>query len=714
MSNIRLSENNGEGLSLFIGTDLQFSTVDERLYHEPLALLPALLAARRKQAPLDALVLGGGDGLALREILKVPVSSATLVDLSAEVLALGRGPLASFNRNSLSDPKVTVHTGDAHAFPLGNGAYDLIVVDLTFPRTAEDCRLFSVDFFDRLRRALRPHGLLALNCVSPELTPQAYACVGRTLRTAGLFPLPHTLAIPSFEKQGYGRWGFYLASAIKIKDAELQSITPPADSLLTPAGVRLAAELPLPLCALTGEMKANRTDELLYYICNSSQIRWEGECRRPAFTADHGAGGPRLTAGYGFASWLKTPQGKRSLEELLRCVPSTGRQQAEGFLSQWGAQCEHTFRGLNLEEFAKETLKRAAELPKQFVRELRRLLALLRSEMPSSRDLLFSAYRVFAIFLILLVLVNVVFPDNLYAKGYSSGGGGWGGGQSYSFSRPYRSSYYRRTFSTGTTKFHFTNSNGASVGVSSMLQLSKNLCVLDNGAISYDPGLPGFTCLLEPQKLTVISQKEGGKLLELPTSEELYSQVLTALEQQKLILVPAMAEHKRWLDWIRWAPLSDEHNRMDKEFTQLKTINQALDTALAAWRNASSPKAAPRDGWKEIFPGIFAGERASNGPLRMIAVANDPSQDRVGKPPLLLFVNTDGTTVEFDPAMPPEMPESMLPERYVFMYRIMKKAAVEGSYPNMVFALQAWENIYPALKTTQQTGKAGPVPPLYP
>lgn len=711
MSDIRLSKNSGEGLSLFIGADLQFDTTDERLYHEPLALLPALLAAQRKQAPLDALVLGGGDGLALREILKVPVSSATLVDLSPEIIALGKGPLASFNRDSLTDPKATVHTGDAYAFPLGNEAYDLIVVDLTFPRTAEDCRLFSADFFGRLRRALRPSGLLALNCVSPELTPQAYACVGRTLRTAGLFPLPHTLAIPSFEKQGYGRWGFYLASAIKIKDTELQTITPPKDSALAPAGVRLAAELPMPLCAMATEVKANRTDELLYYICNSSQIRWEGEFRRPVFTSDHGAGGPRLTAGYGFASWLKTPQGKRSLEELLRCVPSTGRQQAEGFVSQWGAQCEKTFRDLNLEEFAKETLKRASELPKQFVRELRRLLALLRSKMPSSRELLFSAYRVFAIFLILLVLVNVVFPDNLYAKGYSSGSGGWGGGQSYSFSRPYRSSYYRRTFSTGTTKFHFTNSNGTGVNVSSLLQLNKNLCVLDNGAISYDPGLPGFTCLLEPQKMTVLSQKEGGKLLELPSSGDLYSQVLQALEQQKQILVPAMAEHKRWLDWIKWAPLSDEYNKMDLEFTQLKTINQALDTALAAWKNETSPKTAPRDGWKEIFPGIFAGERTSNGPLRMIAVSADPSQDRVGKPPLLLFVNTDGTTVEFDPAMPPEMPESMLPERYVFIYRIMKKAAVEGSYPNMVFALQAWENIYPALKTAQSAGVA-PIVPL--
>jgi|GEM_PF-2895358 len=710
MNDIRLSKNTEGGLSLFIGSDLQFSTSDERLYHEPLGLLPALLAAQRGQAPIDALVLGGGDGLALREILKVPLSSATLVDISPEVLALGKGPLSAYNRGSLADTKVNVLAMDALTFEMGEHAYDLVVMDFTFPRTAGDCRLFSADFFRRIAASLKPGGILSMNSVSPELTPEAYACIGRTLRTAGLFPRPYALSIPSFEKQGYGKWGFYLASSTKIRDAEMRTLSFPAGSGLSSASAADAGELPLALCALAGKTKANHTDELLYYLSNSSQIKWNGDFGRPSFSADRRGNGPRLTASCGFAAWLRTPQGKRSLEELLLCVPSTGRLKAEGFVAQWGSQCETTFRGLNLEEFARETLKRAAELPKRFVRELRRLLALIKSKMPSSRELLFSAYRVFAIFLIMLVLVNVVFPDNLYAKGYSGGGGGWGG-DGFIFSRSYRSHYYRSNFSTGNVRFRFTDSKGNALNTYSLMQLSKNMCVLDSGAISYEPGIPGFTCLLEPGKLTVLSQKEGGKLLELPATEELYIQTLEALEQQKKIIGPAMAEHRRWLEWIRWAPLSGEQKKMNMELTQLSNIDKALDTALATWKSSPPPKTQPRYGWKQIFPGIYAGERTASGPLRMISTSNDPSGDRYGKPPMLLFVNTDGSTVEFDPAMPPNMPETMIPERYVFIYRIMKKAAVEGTYPDMVFALQAWENVYPSLKPAPTSAPVGPIPP---
>ncbi len=710
MNEIRLSKNTDGGLSLFMGSDLQFNTSDERLYHEPLGLLPALLAAQRKNGPIDALVLGGGDGLTLREILKVPLSSAKLVDISPEVLALGRGPLAEFNRDSLNDPKVTVLAQDALSFDMGESAYDLVVMDFTFPRSAGDCRLFSAGFFARINAALRPGGILAMNSVSPEFTPEAYACIGRTLRTAGLFPRPYALSIPSFEKQGYGKWGFYLASGIKIKDAELRTLAFPESSVLASSSATDAGELPLALCALAGETKANQTDELLYYLSNSSQIKWSGEFGRPSFSSDRRGNGPRLTAGCGFSAWLKTPQGKRSLEELLRCVPSTGRLKAEGFVAQWSGQCETTFRGLNLEEFARETLKRAAELPKRFVRELRRLLALLKSRMPSSRELLFSAYRVFAIFLIMLVLVNVVFPDNLYAKGYSGGGGGWGG-SGFSFSRPYRSHYYRSNFSTGSVKFRFTDSKGNALNTYSLMQLNKNMCVLDSGTISYDPGLPGFTCLLEPGKLTVLSRKEGGKLMELPSTKELYAQALESLEQQKKILGPAMAEHKRWLEWIRWAPLSGEQKKMDMELAQLGSIDRALDTAISSWKGALPPEAQPRDGWKQIFPGIYAGERKTYGPLRMVSTSNNPSGDRYGTPPMLLFVNTDGTTVEFDPATPPDMPETLIPERYVFIYRIMKKAAVEGTYPDMIFALQAWENVYPSLKLAPASAPVGNIPP---
>ncbi|HNW45600.1 MAG TPA: hypothetical protein PKI19_13955, partial [Elusimicrobiales bacterium] len=110
-------------LAFYIDGSLQFDTRDEAVYHETLALPAAALAAARFRRPLRALVLGGGDGLALRELLQFPqVASADLVDYDPGVLELGRGAFAAYNRGSLSDARVKVHCGD-----------DIVLADFTFP-----------------------------------------------------------------------------------------------------------------------------------------------------------------------------------------------------------------------------------------------------------------------------------------------------------------------------------------------------------------------------------------------------------------------------------------------------------------------------------------------------------------------------------------------------------------------------------------------------
>src|ERR1700679_3682495 len=166
------------GLRLYLGGDLQFDTADEAIYHERLAH-PALLAARaRFEGPLNLLVLGGGDGLLVRELLRHEgVASVRLIDFNPEVLALAG--------------------------------------------TVADCGLFTRDWFQALGAHLEPGGVLALNGLSPDQTPAAYWCIYQTLRSAGLAALPGRSRIPSFAELGYGDWGFFLGSDRAITAVEV-------------------------------------------------------------------------------------------------------------------------------------------------------------------------------------------------------------------------------------------------------------------------------------------------------------------------------------------------------------------------------------------------------------------------------------------------------------------------------------------------------------
>src|SRR5262245_46456556 len=96
-------------LRLYLGGDLQFDTADEAIYHERLASPAVAAGLARFGRTFDVLVLGGGDGLLARELLKHEgVRSIQLIDIDPRVIALGRSELAPFNGGSLDDPRVTV------------------------------------------------------------------------------------------------------------------------------------------------------------------------------------------------------------------------------------------------------------------------------------------------------------------------------------------------------------------------------------------------------------------------------------------------------------------------------------------------------------------------------------------------------------------------------------------------------------------------------
>lgn len=218
-----VTRSRGGEVRLHLNGHLQFSTADEHRYHE--ALIHAPLAAA-PAGPLDVLVLGGGDGLAVRELLRdSDVQAVTLIDLDPAVTELftTHSELAALNHGALADPKVTVVNADAFRWLEENPdrRFGLIVVDLPDPTNYSVGKLYTTTFYRRVREHLTSAGIAVVQSTSPLLARLAYWCVETTIRASGFYTQPYHANVPSF-----GEWGFVLASPAPF--------TPP--SRLRPSG----------------------------------------------------------------------------------------------------------------------------------------------------------------------------------------------------------------------------------------------------------------------------------------------------------------------------------------------------------------------------------------------------------------------------------------------------------------------------------------------
>ena len=193
-------------LRLYSDQELQFSSRDEYRYHEAL-VHPALAVVRH---PESVLVIGGGDGLAVRELLKDRrVRAITLVDIDPSMTRLGRTlpALVQLNAGALSDPRLRIVHADGYRHAITtHESYDLVVLDLPDPRTEPIARLYSREFYGRLLRKLHPGGALVTQASSPYYTRESYWCIVATLRSLGLQVAPYRINVPAF-----GEWGFVLA-----------------------------------------------------------------------------------------------------------------------------------------------------------------------------------------------------------------------------------------------------------------------------------------------------------------------------------------------------------------------------------------------------------------------------------------------------------------------------------------------------------------------
>ncbi len=192
---------------LFLNNNLQFSSVDEYRYHEGLVHPAFGLAPGARRV----LVLGGGDGLAVREILKHrQVSEIVLVDLDPEMTHLGmtNPALVALNQGSLCSERVRVLNADAFVW-LGQGSdlFDLAILDFPDPHSFSLGKLYTRFFYGQLRRRLAPQGVVAIQSTSPLMARRSFWCINHTLEAAGFHILPYHVLVPSF-----GEWGFVLAT----------------------------------------------------------------------------------------------------------------------------------------------------------------------------------------------------------------------------------------------------------------------------------------------------------------------------------------------------------------------------------------------------------------------------------------------------------------------------------------------------------------------
>jgi len=191
---------------LFIDGNIQFSSRDEYRYHEPLVHVPAALALNLEKV----LVLGGGDGLAARELLKhTEIDSIYIVDLDPEITRLGRRhPIfRKLNKNSLDDPKVRIYNEDAYKYlEQSSDLYDLILIDLPDPNNTDLGKLYSREFYEIIHSRLSAGGVVITQSTSPYFARPAFWCINKTLEAVFPVVLPYSANVPSF-----GQWGFNLA-----------------------------------------------------------------------------------------------------------------------------------------------------------------------------------------------------------------------------------------------------------------------------------------------------------------------------------------------------------------------------------------------------------------------------------------------------------------------------------------------------------------------
>ena len=269
-------------LSLYINGRLQFASNDERIYHAYLTTPPLLAAYRRERV----LILGGGDGLALRDVLRWSPEAVDLIDLDGQLLRLFRGEdeaapgwlsdaLTRLNGGAFQDARATASAGDAFVEVerlAGEGArYDVVIADLPDPSHPDLDRLYSDYFFARVRQLLSPDGAFVTQSTSPYHAKAAFLAIGKTMAHAGFQVEQYHANVPSF-----GEWGWSIGTVGGRPASARIALAAPGttpDGWLDAAAIAAAFSFPAGFFDGVADIRINRLGEHAVY--GYHQTAWQ-------------------------------------------------------------------------------------------------------------------------------------------------------------------------------------------------------------------------------------------------------------------------------------------------------------------------------------------------------------------------------------------------------------------------------------------------------
>jgi spermidine synthase len=690
---------------LIINDDLQFDTRDEGIYHESLSLPAMALAATRlklesieervPQSPespqslrpsngsksnkaFRVLICGGGDGLALREVLKFhAVSSVDVYDYDARIVALGKCEIAAVNEQSLSDPRVNVFIDDcrnAVVKALSEGLkYDVIVLDLVFPQCLETAQLHSVEWYRQLSSILSDEGILSINAASPSKIPDAYWSIYNSVRTAELHARPFRVCLPSFSAKGYGHdWGFFIASKKAITGNEIEQVTLPKNCMQLRSAEQLRKLFYFP--SIVAQRRAyslpssGNSDILLHYSRNShSEIHvHETDWDSLSFTIDPAPlpepdQGDHLLPLELRLALIASENGDQSIDEqtifnrMMSLMPSLHKGQTRAMVAEFVRDPGRFLQTIDFKALVDELLARAFELPDKLVQELI-LLKETAIDFFNDYDRLFKlGTRIVTITALVVVIGNLSSPDAVYGKGGEEVGSF--GSEPGGFSRPLHTSYdsfdaepsiatgngfryrnygnsyvdetgmlYRRRFySYCSCRYGRRDPTHRVIQTKAIFKLSPEADVLEDGRVAISLVENAGFMLLYQGFSTVIDVKTSNAVVDLAPDEALRWRVHKEIERQINGLKKSYELKRQWIAWFSWLDFMPWYDDDQVELQNLHDMQPILETALKNLGNVPdyapgtppAPAAPPVAGAVEIVSEVYMLPNASTVALRL-------------------------------------------------------------------------------------------------
>ncbi len=653
-------------LSLYIDGDLQLDTRDERLYHEALVLPALAIATRRRQGKMKALIIGGGDGLAARELLKSDaIATIDLVDYDARILQFAREELANVNENSLSSKRVVAHCMDAWDFVRScadkKTTYDLVIVDLTVPQDVASAKFHTIEWYQLIARTLSIDGIVAVNGASPCQTADAYWSIYNSMRVAGLHPRPYRIPLQSFKDYGYGPdWGFFIVAQEPIEKSELTMDlfwVEPRHHLKLASSVLKMFLFPEIVAARRALSKPTRigSDLLLSYFNNeqsvdASSIDWDGLGfeRDPVVLPDIDAGDGIFPAGMrsDLASVLQVTSDQDLLfERVTYLMPPLRRAQTKEMIAEFLRNPARFLDGIDLSALVTSLIARASELPTILVDELKLLRDKIRGFLGDSTALLKLGMRITAIIVLVVIMGNLIYPDAAYGKGTGMHIDGLSG-EPIGLSRPghtrfanfgaepematgdgFRNNRYNRGVSVdergyvypGRTYYGYCRTYYRSPRHRrehhempnqqiAPYRLTPEADILADGTVVIAISDRAYLQIRDDAS-TLIDIKSAEPIVDLRRDPAQVWRIGNEIRRQRLGLLKTIDAKNKWNNWLSWMDFTPWYS---EDHVELKNLHDSLERLNLAEKNLGTiPKEmpavapAPANGAIELFSGVW-------------------------------------------------------------------------------------------------------------